>query len=205
MSVVSLKPVSVEEYLWSEELSAFKREYVGGYVCYVYPLHGTRAQAGASRGHMLIALNILRVLDPAASDQGRLTYTADMKLRTERLDHFSSPDVMVVCGQHTGDLRVADLSIADLGVTYQTPPCLLVEVRSRCTAATDRLAKQVTYTGIASLQTYLIVEQTKRKVYLYQRAEGGWQHAELIEEGSIDIPCLGSTLTLAQICRALPL
>lgn len=38
MSAPSLKPMSVEDYLHSEEASAFKREFV-------YPLHGgTRAQ-----------------------------------------------------------------------------------------------------------------------------------------------------------------
>ena len=46
--------MSVEESLRTEETSPYKREYVGGYV---YPLHGTRAQAGTSRGHVRITLN----------------------------------------------------------------------------------------------------------------------------------------------------
>ena len=42
MSAPNLTPLSVAEYLRSEETSPVKREYVGGYV---YPLHGgTRAQ-----------------------------------------------------------------------------------------------------------------------------------------------------------------
>ncbi len=44
MSAPSLKPMSVEEYLRTEESNPYKREYVGGYV---YPLYGTRAQAPA--------------------------------------------------------------------------------------------------------------------------------------------------------------
>ena len=50
-------------------------------------------------------------------------------------------------------------------------PCLLVEVLSKSTARIDRLAKQVAYTALSSLQTYLIVEQTKRKGCVYQRAD----------------------------------
>ena len=192
MSVPSLKPMSVEEYLRTEETSPHKREYVGGYV---YPLHGTRGQAGTSRGHMLISQNIFRVLDPVALQKGCLVCTSDMKLKIERLDNFYYPDVMVVCGQNNDDLSA----------TFETAPCLLVEVLSKSTARTDRLAKQVAYTALPSLQTYLIMEQTKRKVYVYQRTGEGWRSSELAGQGGIDLPCLGTALTLDQIYRALPI
>ena len=106
--------MSVEESLRTEETSPYKREYVGGYV---YPLHGTRAQAGTSRGHVRITLNIIQALDAVALQMGCLTYASDMKLRTETLDNFYYPDVMVVCGQNNGDL----------GVAFETAPCLLVD------------------------------------------------------------------------------
>ena len=54
---------------------------------------------------------------------GCLIYASDIKLRTETLDNFYYPDVMVVCGQNNGDL----------GVTFETVPCLLVEVLSKST------------------------------------------------------------------------
>ena len=192
MSAPSLKPMSVEEYLRSEETSPYKREYVGGYV---YPLHGTRAQAGTSRGHVRITLNIVQALDAVVLQMDCLTYASDMKLRVATLDNFYYPDVMVVCGQSDGDL----------GVTFETAPCLLVEALSKSTARTDRLAKQVAYTALPSLQTYLIVEQTKRKVYVYQRTDNVWRSSELAGQGNIDLPCLGTTLTLDQIYRALPI
>ena len=192
MSAPSLKPMSVEEYLRSEETSPHKREYVGGYV---YPLHGTRGQAGTSRGHVRITLNIVQALDAVALQMGCLTYASDMKLRVATLDNFYYPDVMVVCSQNNGDL----------GVTFETAPCLLVEVLSKSTARTDRLAKQVAYTALPSLQTYLIMEQTKRKVYVYQRTGEGWRSSELAGQGGIDLPCLGTALTLDQIYRALPI
>jgi Uma2 family endonuclease len=184
--------MSVEDYLRTEEASPFKREYVGGYV---YPLHGTRGQAGASRGHVLICGNIAEALRSVGLDRGCLTYTSDMKLRIETLDNFYYPDVMVVCGQDTSNLEV----------TFETSPCLLVEVLSRGTARNDRLAKHAAYTAIPSLQTYLIAEQTKRKVYVYQRGGKSWKASELTGQGSVELPYLGTTLTLDQIYRALPI
>ena len=60
MSAPTFKAMSVEEYLRTEELSPVKREYVGGFV---YPLHGqTKAQAGASRTHVAITVNIVSAL-----------------------------------------------------------------------------------------------------------------------------------------------
>ena len=126
---------------------------------------------------------------------GCLTYASDMKLRVATLDNFYYPDVMVVCGQNNDDLSA----------TFETAPCLLVEVLFRSTARIDRLAKQVAYTALPSLQTYLIVEQTKRKIYVYQRTDNVWRSSELAGQGSIDLPCTGTTLTLDQIYRALPI
>ena len=124
---------------------------------------------------------------------GCLTYASDMKLRTETMDNFS--DVMVVCGQNNGDL----------GVNFETAPCLLVEVLSKSTARIDRLAKHVASTALPSLQTYPIVKQIKRKSYVYQRTDDVWRSSELAGQASIDLPCLGTTSTLDQIYRALPI
>ena len=101
MSAPSLKPMSVEEYLYSEEASPFKREYVGGFV---YPLHGgTRAQAGTTRAgttaaHVRSCMNISFALHEAASKAGCLLFQSDMKLRVQATNNFYYPDVMAVCG-----------------------------------------------------------------------------------------------------------
>ncbi len=184
--------MSVEEYLRSEETSPYKREYVGGYV---YPLHGTRAQAGATGVHVRIGLNIVRAIDDAALERGCYVFTSDMKLRLEGADNFYYPDVMAVCG---GDEQ-------SLSASFQTAPSLLVEVLSNSTAKNDRIAKHAAYTTLPSLQTYLIVEQTKRKVYAYQRSGKGWQASELVGQDLIDLPYLGTTLALEQIYRGLPI
>ena len=94
------------------------------------------------------------------------------------------PDVMLVCGQ--------DIPHA----LYETSPCLLVEVLSPSTAANDRVGKYALYTSLPSLQTYLIVEQTQRRVYEYQRAGDEWRLREVAETGEVEVPCLGLSLPL---------
>lgn len=188
MSDPALKPMSVEEYLRTEEASPFKREYVGGFV---YPLHGaTRAQAGTSRAHAQITMNIGGTLFPHARRKGCRLYQSDMKLFIEGRTTFYYPDVMLVCPPAADD--------ADLKLHFETAPCLLVEVISRSTARTDRQAKYMAYTSLPSVQTYLIVEQELRRVYAYVREGEAWKLHDLTE-GAISIPCLGTTLSLDDI------
>lgn len=81
----------------------------------------------------------------------------------------------------------------------ETAPCLLVEVLSRGTANIDRHAKYAAYTALSSLHTYLIAEQTERRVYAYQRQGESWKLTEYVGEGVIPLPCLGMELTLDEI------
>lgn len=187
MSAPALKPMSVEEYLRTEEASPFKREYVGGFV---YPLHGgTRAQAGTTEAHMEICMNISFALRAPAKAAGCRLYQSDMKLRVEATDNFYYPDVMAVC----------DVKGPAGDATFVISPCLLIEVTSKSTAQNDRRTKHAAYTGIPSVQAYLIVEQGSRRVSVYQRSGERWTFSEVVDQGSIALPCLGSKLTLEQI------
>ncbi len=192
MSAPHLKPMSVAEYLRTEETSPVKREYVGGFV---YPLHGaTRAQAGASRNHVRITVNVSSTLQRDAQGHGCFVYASDMKLYIQGTSTFYYPDVMVVCAPNDPNAPT----------TYETEPCLLVEVISKGTARNDRHAKYAAYTGIPSLQTYLIVEQAERRVYAYQRDGQSWKLSELASTGSVALPCLGRSLNLDDIYAGVP-
>ncbi|PNY81389.1 Uma2 family endonuclease [Deinococcus koreensis] len=180
MSEGRFKAMSMEEYLRTEATSPYKREYVGGFV---YPLHG---QAGASRSHSLISMNIAATLHPHARRQGCRLHLADMRLYLDSSGSYYYPDVMLVCDAASGD----HLS--------ETAPCLLVEVLSGSTASIDRIGKYGIYTDLPSLQTSLIVEQGERRVYEYQRAQG-WKLREVVGSGEVGVPSLGLGLTLDDI------
>ncbi len=187
MSAPTLRPMSVEEYLRTEEVSPFKREYVGGFV---YALHGsTPDTAGTTAAHNLIGLNIVAALHDLARQRGHSLYAFDLRLYVASSECFSYPDVMLTLPE----------AAPDLSATYATDPCLLVEIISDNSVERDRQAKYAAYTALPSLQTYLIVEQAERRVYAYQREGKTWKLEELASSGSLDLPCLGRSLTLDEI------
>lgn len=173
--------MSVEEYLRTEESSPVKREYVAGFV---YPLH---TQAGASRGHSMIAGNIFATLHPHARKQNCRLHQNGMRLRIEEQNAFYYPDVMLVCQTDTGSTMT------------ETAPCLLVEVLSPSTAQIDRSGKYAMYTALPSLETYLIVHQDERRVVEYRRSSEGWQMREVVQHGEIEITSLNMSLNLDDI------
>ena len=181
MTEPAFQRMTVEEYLRTEAKSPYKREFVAGFA---YPLH---AQAGASEEHVLIAGNIVAALHADTRRKGCRLFASDMKLYIEESSTFFYPDVMLVCEPEDG------------GRYFKVAPCLLVEVLSASTASNDRVGKYAMYTGIPSLQTYLIVEQAERRAYAYTRQGEKWALEELIGEGQVEIACLGRALSLDEI------
>lgn len=177
------KAMSEAEYLQTECDSPYKREYVGGFV---YPLH---AQAGASGKHVRISGRIAAALLPEADRLGCRLYQSDMQVYIPAQSVYFYPDVMLVCGEEQPDEY------------HETAPCLLVEVLSGSTAYKDRRHKYSVYTGIPTMQTYLIVSQDMRHVIEYQRREEGWQMQEHHGTGEVWVACLGRKLTLDEIYR----
>lgn len=179
--------MTVEEYLRNEENSPVRHEYVNGFV---YPL----AQAGTSDAHALIAVNIVAALHPLARRRGCFTYASDMRLVTADRSTYYYPDVMVTCEPRQDDVR------------FKSSPRLSVEVPSKSTAHTDpnseyHSAKYHAHTALAlpSLELYLLVEQSERRIYAYERTEQGWQKVEYTGEDVIPLPFLDGELRLDDI------
>jgi Uma2 family endonuclease len=162
--------LSVDEYLALERSSGPKHEYVLGQVY---------ALAGASEDHNRIALNIAAALLPAARAVGCRVVGSDQRLQAgESLYYY--PDVQVLCDPSDDDPLI------------KRRPCVVVEVSSERTEATDRREKLLVYRGIASLLLYLIVAQDRREVTVHYRDAGGtWQTRQAQGMDVISIPCLG--------------
>ena len=175
--------LSVEEYLELEECSVVKHEYVGGM---------TFALAGASDRHNRIALNIASRLLAAGRGSPCRVYVSDMRLQVDEVFYY--PDVMVTCEPPASD-----------NPSSRDNPCLLVEVLSPSTEATDRREKLMVYRQIPSVEAYLVVDQELRRVERHFRDENGlWHRADLAEKGTFPVPCpSGTELTLAEIYEGL--
>jgi Uma2 family endonuclease len=176
----SRRRMSIGDYFAWEQRNPSRHEYVAGEV---------HAMSGATVRHNLIALNLVRALHGPVRARGCVVLASDVQLRAAA-DRVYYPDVMLVCGgaRH-----------AEHGVEQ---PALVAEVTSPSTRATDRREKLEAYTRIPSLLTYLIVDQRRRHVLVYQRdeAQGEWLSHELVEpDDVITVPWIGGELPLHAI------
>ena len=169
------KPMTVAEYKNLERQSGIKHEFIDGQ---------PRAMAGETRLHKRIAGNIYRVLFDLGVARG-CEVMLEAKIYT-RSTRYRYPDVVVSCAPGDDEYFLEN-------------PCLLVEVLSESTQNTDTSEKLDEYLKISSLQRYVLVEQSTRRVIVYARAPQGWMVEVLDSEGQFDVPCLETNVTLEQV------
>jgi Uma2 family endonuclease len=170
--------LTVEGYLRRESRAQVRHEYVAGYV---------HAMTGATIRHNKIVRNVDMALHAAAGDGPCQVFVNDVKVRIGD-DAFYYPDVVVACGAVDDD------------AVWVSDPCLVVEVTSPSTRATDRREKLLGYGRLASLQAYLIVGHRRRRVEWYVPGVDGLRlHAAITGEGGIDVPCPRALMTLDTI------
>lgn len=177
-NAVHRQPLTFEEYLEFEADSAWKHELVGG------ELH---AFAGSSEEHNRVAMRIVAMLDGPASATGCRLFGSDMKLRVNDGTVYY-PDVMLVCNPDDNERY------------FKTSPCLVVEVLSPSTAATDRREKRLAYHQLPSLRDYLVVSQERREVdHHYRDADGVWRVMTATGSAVLQLNCLDIELPLDQV------
>jgi Uma2 family endonuclease len=170
------RTISVADYLAGEQQSQVRHEYLDGEV---------RAMAGADEAHNRISLNLAFHLRAATRSQSCAVFIKDMKVRVEAEDRFYYPDVLLTCEP------------SDPESLFKAAPCLIAEVLSASTEATDRGEKLLAYRTIESLRWYLLLAQDRQRVEVYRRAEdGGWRY-EVHEQGELRLECGGLALCLA--------
>jgi Uma2 family endonuclease len=86
---------------------------------------------------------------------------------------------------------------------YRARPCLIVEVLSDATERIDRREKLLAYTGIDSLQEYLLLAQDRAEATLHRRVDG-WR-GQTITSGDVRFQCLEFALPLTAIYADVPL
>ncbi len=176
--------LSEEAYLEAERAGEIRHEYLGGTVY---------AMVGASDRHNLIAGNLFAALRPHVRGTTCQLFMSDMKVRLEVAGEvlYYYPDLLLACDPD------------DRAPYYRTRPCLIVEVLSETTERIDTREKLFAYTGIDSLQAYLLLAQDAREAQLHRRRAGGW-HAQRITGGAVPIDCLDVEIPLATIYEDVP-
>lgn len=154
----------VEEYLWEEQRSPFKREYLKGQVY---------AMAGGSLEHSVIAVNLVSELRSQLRGSGCQVFNSDLKVATpgntrpkgrkRKDDEFITyPDASVICGlpQYYNEDRY---TIAN--------PIALFEVLSPSTRVYDRNTKAEEYKKIPGLAYYVMLDSEQVWVECRKRVD----------------------------------
>jgi len=184
MEAKKLAPASLDEYLEIEKESQTKYEFHDGTIF---------AMAGNTLQHGLICDNIFGELRAAlrARQETCRAITSEIKLYIESKNSFVYPDAMVVCGE---------IQSAQNNPHAIINPVVIVEVLSQTTSSYDRGDKFYLYRQIESLQEYVLIEQEKPQIEIYQRAADLWRisHIEGLDQ-KIPLNSLNIILNLNDI------
>jgi Uma2 family endonuclease len=124
-------------------------------------------------------LSLFAMLRYDERGSGCRTYISDTKVHIESVKTYYYPDVAISCDHQDRELK-----------DFLRHPCLIVEVLSTTTEAFDRGDKFDDYRNLESLQEYVLVSQTCRRVECFRRnTEGQWV---LYPYGEVDVMHLAS-------------
>jgi Uma2 family endonuclease len=150
---------SYEEYLAALEVSGVKLEYCDGEIY---------AMAGGTPAHAELAASITRLLGNAVVGRCRIA-SSDLKVRIEKTDLSTFPDVTVMCGER---------EVASIDRNAVTNPTIVVEVTSNSTEDYDRGEKLNNYKQCPSVAAVVFVSHRRPQVTVIARTAEGWEQHE---------------------------
>ena len=170
-------PWTVEDFLAFEAEEPERYEFVDGIV---------RMMTGGSAAHSAIKGNTFAELRTALRSGPCRVDVDDLKVVTATAVVY--PDVLVTCRPLAPD----DDRLRD--------PTVVVEVLSPTTETHDRIRKWREYQTIASLQHFVLVAQSERRVEVYTREQDGWQLV-IVEppDDTVALKGIGAKLSLEAI------
>jgi Uma2 family endonuclease len=172
--------MSFEEFLSLEELNPSKHEWLNGLVYMM---------AGGTFEHGRLVDNLLVTLRRRLEGRRCRPYSENFLVRTPS-GLGAYPDVMVFCGEIQGDAAEPQRAA--------TNPTVLFEVLSESTEEYDRGEKFENYKSIPSLEEYVLVHPTERKLEVYSRSRG-WK-ARIASAGeSIELKSIETEVSVDEL------
>jgi Uma2 family endonuclease len=177
-----------EQYLEMERKSETKNEYLNGEVF---------AMTGASRWHNRIVINLVYGLESQLHTRPCSVYSNDLRVKVQKSGLYTSPDIVVGCGEEKFEDEHLDTLLN---------PLLVIEVLSDSTEAYDRGAKFAHYQQIDSLMEYLLIAQERYSVEQYVRHSGKeWLYSIVTSaDGKASLKSIECELKLAEIYFKVP-
>ncbi len=161
MAPTPAKSVTVDEYLELEVAAETRSEYRQGAIV---PTTGGTPQHNQISGNLYIALSL------ALKRRPYTVFHLDQRLWIPDATLYTYPDVMAIA---------QPLQLQPGRTDTVVNPCFLAEVLSRSTKNYDRGEKFAAYRTLASLQEYLLLEQSRCHVEHYVKmAANQWLLSE---------------------------
>ena len=177
--------ISPEAYLEMEEQAETKSEYFHGEIF---------AMTGASVRHNLIASNLIADLNNKLREKDCYVFPGDIKLQVDSANHYTYPDVSVVCG---------DIEYAENREDVIANPMAIFEILSKSTSDYDLGSKFKAYRNIPSLRDYIVIDQySVFATHFHKNEAGQWTLKDFESlEDALPIRSLGLEMALKEIYR----
>lgn len=185
MVVAAEKKITPAEYLEQENQAAEKTELIEGEL---FPM------GGASINHNRLTSKLIILLSLGLDDLDFEVFASDLRVWLPSIESYVYPDVVVIQGEPI---------FAEDNRMELTNPCFIAEVLSPSTARYDKKAKFDLYKSLPTLQEYLILPQTNKKIELYRRLNSNqWLLTEFDQEtSSIQLESLNLEINLAELYK----
>jgi Uma2 family endonuclease len=174
-------PTTLEEFVVWHEKQPERWEFIDGEPVLMAP---------GSRRHTVIKGNIFRHLANKLQGTRCVAYVEGIELRA--FEQSTIPDVVVSC------------SPPDFGTPVEAEPVVVVEVSSPSTFGRDMGFKLERYRLYPSLRHYLVVHPLKHAVILFHRESADMLTNVWQQTGTVDLPAIGVSLTMAEIFEGVP-
>lgn len=169
---------SFEEYILREQETELKHEWLDGQII---------AMAGGTAEHARLTAELGFLLRSLLDPKRCRVFSTDLRIRVSATGLATYPDITIVCGAPAFDPADANTVVN---------PTILVEVLSSSTEAYDRGEKWSHYRRIPSLQAYVLVDQLRPRVEMYERTDDGFLHRMTEAGQSLRIPGLNGELSV---------
>ncbi len=171
--------LTVEEYLKLEVESLVHHEYIGGQI------YSTVANTEKTK---IITQNVLTRLRGYLLGKSCRVFSLEMKVKIEALDVFYHPDICVTCDP------------SDREKLFKINPCLIVEIISPETERIHRNEKLMNYQQIKSLQEYVLISESEKKIDIYRKYNHQtWFLEEFIVTDIMKLSSVGLEMAIAEI------
>jgi Uma2 family endonuclease len=177
--------IDVGDYLLLDRYSKNARyEYLDGEL---------RMLAGGSTYHSAIIANLTGILTGQLASSSCWVYNSDIRLQLSE-SRYVHPDVTVSCDERDQEL--------DDMIHY---PCLVIEVLSPTTEASDRGEKLFHYQECPTIQEYVLVDSQSIRIEVYHREEDGWKLHTYGPESTVKLESFDIQFPIGAIYRGMKL